>query len=75
MKKQSRLTGLVTTLMGSMVLLIYLDKPRVTALHAPDVMGLVGAGALLGIGLTGLMGRLNMLSSANSAKDQSRGSL
>ena len=75
MKKQSRITGLVATLMGSMVLLNSLDKPRVTALHAPDVMGLVAAGALLGIGFAGLIGRLNMLSSTNSAKDQSRGLL
>jgi hypothetical protein len=75
MKKQSRLTGLVATLLGSMVLLNNLDKPRVTALQATDVLGLVAAGALLGIGLVGLIGRLNMLSSANSAKDQSRDSV
>jgi hypothetical protein len=48
MKKQSRLTGLVATLLGSMVLLNNLDKPRVTALHATDVLGLVAAGAPLG---------------------------
>jgi len=75
MKKQSRLTGLVATLLGSMVLLNNLDKPRVTALHATDVLGLVAAGALLGIGLFGLIDRLNMSSSANSAKDQSRDSV
>ena len=73
MKKQSRLTGLVATLLGSMVLLNSLDRPLVTALHVPDVLRLVAAGALLGIGFFGLMGRLNMLSSANSAKDQSKG--
>jgi hypothetical protein len=75
MKKQSRLTGLVLTLLGSMVLLSGLDQPRVTALHVPDLLRLVAAGAGLGIGLVGLIGRLNMSSSANSAKDQSHGSV
>jgi hypothetical protein len=70
MKKQSRTTGLVMTLLGSMVLLNGLDQPRVTALHVPDILRLVAAGALLGIGLFGLLGRLNMVSSADSAKDQ-----
>ena len=75
MKKQSRFTGLAATLLGSMVLLNTLDKPGVTALHAPDVLRLVAAGALLGIGFAGLIGGLNMLSFARSAKDQSQGSL
>jgi len=75
MKKQSRITGVMATLLGSMVLLNSLDQPRVTALHTPDVLRLVAAGALLGIGFAGLVGRLNMLSSTNSAKDQSNGSV
>ena len=75
MKRQSRLTGLVTTLMGALVLLSNLGRPRVEALHGPDVLRLVAAGMLLGIGFVGLIGRLNMLKVANSAKDQSHGSV
>jgi hypothetical protein len=75
MKKQSRLTGLVLTLLGSMVLLSGLDQPRVTALHVPDILRLVAAGAGLGIGFVGLIGRLNMLSSANFTSDRSHGSV
>jgi hypothetical protein len=75
MKKQSRLTGLVLTFLGSMVLLSGLDQPRVAALHIPDIMRLVAGGAGLGIGLFGLIGRLNMSSSDNSAKDHSKGSV
>ncbi len=67
MKKSSRLTGLVLTLIGVLVLLNNLGKPRVEALHGPDVLGLVAAGMLLGIGFVGLMGRLNF---ARSTKDQ-----
>ena len=68
MKKSSRLTGLVLTLIGALVLLNNLGKPRVEALHGPDVLGLVASGMLLGIGFFGLMGRLNFDS---STKDQS----
>ncbi len=68
MKKSSRLTGLVLTLIGALVLLNNLGKPRVEALHGPDVLGLVASGMLLGIGFFGLMGRLNF---ASSTKDQS----
>ena len=75
MKKDSRLTGLMATFLGSMVLLSGLDQPRVTALHVPDIVRLVAAGALLGIGLFGLLGRLNMSRSADSAKDKSQGSV
>jgi len=69
MKKESRLTGLIMTFIGLMALGNSLGKPRVTALHVSDVLGLVAAGALLGIGLFGLVGRLNMSKSADSAKD------
>ena len=69
MKKSSRLTGLVLALLGAMVLLNNLGKPRVEALHVPDVLGLVASGMLLGIGFVGLMGRLNF---ASSRKDQSK---
>jgi len=69
MKKSSRFTGLALALMGAMVLLNNLGKPRVEALHGSDVLGLVASGGLLGIGFVGLMGRLNF---ASSEKDQSR---
>ena len=69
MKKSSRLTGLAFALMGVMKLLNDLGKPRVEALHGVDVLGLVAAGGLLGVGFFSLMGRLNFDS---SRKDQSR---
>lgn len=69
MKKSSRVTGLVMALIGATVLLNNLGKPRVEALHVPDVLGLVASGMLLGIGFVGLMGMLNF---PNSRKDQSR---
>ena len=68
MKKSSRFTGLVLALLGAMVLLNNLGKPRVEALHGSDVWGLVASGMCLGIGFVGLMGRLDF---ANSRKDQS----
>jgi hypothetical protein len=67
MKKSSRLTGVVLMLIGALVLLNNMGKPRIEALHVPDVLGLVAAGMLLGIGFVGLMGRLDFTS---SAKDQ-----
>ena len=68
MKKSSRLTGLVLKGVGVMVLLNNLGKPRVEALHVPDILGLVASGMLLGIGFAGLMG---ILSFPSSTKDQS----
>jgi hypothetical protein len=68
MKKSSRFTGLVLALVGAMVLLNNLAKPRVEALRGSDVLGLVASGMCLGVGFIGLMGRLNF---ASSQKDQS----
>ena len=68
MKKSSRVTGLVAVLMGATFLLMILGNPRVEALHVPDVMKLVASGMFLGVGLAGLMGKLNF---PNSRKDQS----
>ena len=48
MKKSSRFTGLVLALLGVMVLLNNLGKPRVEALHGSDVWGLVASGICLG---------------------------
>jgi hypothetical protein len=66
MKKSSRLTGLVLMLVGVLVLLNNLGKPRIETLHVPDVLGLVAAGMLLGIGFVGLMGRLDFASSTKN---------
>ncbi len=68
------MTGLLMTFIGAMVLSKGLDEPRVAALHFPDIARLMAGGAGLGIGLFGLVGRLNMSKSADSAKDQSHGS-
>jgi len=64
--KSSRFTGLVLTLLGAMVLLNNLGKPRVEALHGSDVWGLVASGICLGIGFVGLMGRLQLSSFGTS---------
>jgi hypothetical protein len=72
MKKTSRFTGLVLALLGAMVLLNNLGKPRVEALHGSDVVGLVTSGIRLGIGFVGLMGRLKLWSFGSSRQDQSR---
>ena len=71
MKKSSwfgSMQALMPTLLGALILLNNLGKPRVEALHGPDVLGLVASGFLLGIGFAGLMGRLSFPS---STKDQS----
>jgi hypothetical protein len=70
MKKISRLIGLVLTLFGTTVLLNNLGKPRIAALHVPDILGLVASGMLLGLGLAGLLGALQF--GANSARDVDR---
>ncbi len=67
MKKSSRFTGLVLVLLGAMVLLNNLGKPRVEALHGSDVGGLVASGICLGIGFVGLMGRLKLWSFGTSS--------
>ncbi|MEO8131973.1 MAG: hypothetical protein ABJF23_06670 [Bryobacteraceae bacterium] len=60
MKKSSRLIGLILALLGSMVLLNNLGKPRIEALHGPDILGLVASGMCLGVGFVGLLGRLKI---------------
>jgi hypothetical protein len=66
LKKSSRFTGLVAALMGATFLLMVLTNPRVEALRVPDVVKLVASGMFLGVGLAGLLGRLNF------EKDQSK---
>jgi hypothetical protein len=60
MKKSSRFTGLILALMGTMVLLNNLGKPRVEALHGADIVGLLASGACFGIAIAGLLGRLRV---------------
>ena len=67
MKKSSRFTGFVLSLMGAMVLLNNLSKPRIEALHGSDVLGLVASGMCFGVGFIGLIG---MLSLKETSKDE-----
>ena len=60
MQKSSRLTGLILALMGTMVLLNNLGKPRVEALHVPEILGLVASGMCFGIAVVGLLGKLKV---------------
>jgi hypothetical protein len=57
MKKRSLFTGLCTALMGTMVLLNNLGKPRIEAadLHGSDILGLVASGMLFGVALVWLI--------------------
>ena len=50
LKKSSRFTGLVAALLGAIKLQNDLGKPRVEALHVPDVLKLVVSGMFLGFG-------------------------
>ena len=60
MLKRSRLTGLTLALLGLLVLLNNLSKPRVEALHGSDVLGLVASGICFGAAFVGLIGRLKI---------------
>jgi hypothetical protein len=74
MKKSSwfgSMQALMPTLMGALILLNNLGKPRVEALHGTDVLGLVASGFLLGFGFAGLMAWLRPGIFASSTKDQS----
>jgi len=66
MQGRSRFTGLLLLLMGSMFLFRYLIQPRVQMLHGSDIVGLTGCGACLGVGLTGLLGRLRLPEKRNA---------
>jgi hypothetical protein len=62
MLKSSRFIGLFLALMGTMVLLNNLGKPRIEAagLHGSDILGLVASGICFGVGFVGLIGRLRL---------------
>ena len=60
MKKISRFMGLFLAVMGVMVLLSDLSKPRIAALHGSDIVSLTAVGMLLGVGFLGLIGRLRI---------------
>ena len=60
MRKSSRITGLLLAVMGVMVLLSDLGKPRIAALHGSDIVSLTAVGGLFGVGFVGLIGRLRL---------------
>lgn len=60
MRKSSRFTGLILSLLGLMVLLNNIGKPRIEAPHGSDILGLVASGICLGVGFVGLIGRLRI---------------
>jgi hypothetical protein len=69
-KRSWLLTGLLFAGLGTMPLLNNLGKPRVAALHVPEVLGLVASGLLFGMGFVFALigfGRFD-----SSRKDQSR---
>ena len=55
MKRSGRFTGLFIALWGTLALLNSLSKPRIAALHATDILGLIGAGMCFGVALVGLI--------------------
>jgi hypothetical protein len=60
MQRSSRFVGLILALVGLMVLLNNLGKPRIEALHGSDVVGLVASGICFGVAFVGLIGRLKL---------------
>jgi hypothetical protein len=58
--KSNRILGIVLLVFGAMSLLRTLDNPRLSTLRGSDVVALTGAGACLGVGLLGLLARLNL---------------
>jgi len=55
MKRSGRFTGLFIALWGTLALLNSLSKPRIAALHATDILGLIGAGMCFGVAIVGLI--------------------
>ena len=62
MHRSSRLIGSMLAMLGLMVLLNNLGKPRIEALHGSDVLGLVASGICFGVAFVGLIGRLKVRS-------------
>jgi hypothetical protein len=60
--KRSRVRGLILSLLGLLVLLNSLGKPRVEALHGADILGLIASGMCCGVAFVGLMGWLKVQS-------------
>lgn len=60
MRRSSRTVGIFLVLFSLMALFASLSRARVTALHGSDIVGLLGAGACMGIGIIGLFGRLRI---------------
>jgi hypothetical protein len=51
---------LLLAVMGVMVLLSDLGRPRIAALHGSDIVSLTACGGLFGVGFVGLIGRLRL---------------
>ena len=60
MKRSSRFTGLILALLGTMVLLNNLSRPRVEALHGSDIVRLIACGFCFGVAFIGLIGKLKV---------------
>ncbi len=55
MKKRSLFMGLGFAVWGTLVLLNNLGKPRVEALHVPDILGIMASGFSFGIAFMALL--------------------
>ena len=58
--RKSRITGLMLALLGTVVLLSDISKPRIAALHGSDIVSLIAVGLLFGVAFIGLLGRLRL---------------
>jgi len=59
-ENRGRLLGLLLIVFALTPLFSSLGKPRVATLHGADVPALIIAGACLGVGFVGLLGRLKL---------------
>jgi hypothetical protein len=55
-----RTAGFTLLLMGVVILISNLSKPRIGALHGADIVGFLAFGACFGIGFVGLLARLKI---------------
>jgi len=60
MRKSSRFTGVILALVGVLVLMSNLSKPRVEALRGADILGLIACGMCFGVAIVALLGRLRI---------------
>jgi hypothetical protein len=60
MRRHSRIVGLISLMVGLILLFFGLRKPHINPLHGADALGLIAAGACFGIGIVGLLGLLDI---------------